>query len=140
MHKETMYPRHQPISQENRESANDLLNSTVEESLIIGRRLQARETTAILQSMSRWFGTKVVALLNAWRQSRKMAKSKESLWHLDDHILRDIGIYHRSQILSVIHERNKDNASSNVSQEKSPVISLAVRTPQGVTPQIDRAA
>ena len=140
MHKETMYRRQQPVSQESRESANDLLNFTVEESLIIGRRLQAREAMAILQSVSRWFGTKVVALLNAWRQSREMAKSKESLWRLDDHILRDIGIYHRSQILSVIHERNKDNASSNVSQEKSPVISLAVRAAQEVAPKIDRAA
>ena len=92
MHKGTRYPRQEPIPRENRESANDSLTFTVEEALILGRRLQARETLAIFQTLFNWFGTKVVALFNAWRRSWNEAKSIKLLSRLDDRTLRDIGI------------------------------------------------
>ena len=140
MHKGTRYPRQEPIPRENRESANDSLTFTVEEALILGRRLQARETLAIFQTLFNWFGTKVVALFNAWRRSWNEAKSIKLLSRLDDRTLRDIGIDHRSQILSFVREWDKDNTPPIVSQKKNQVIPLETRTSAKAVPQTDRAA
>ncbi|MCH9671314.1 MAG: DUF1127 domain-containing protein [Gammaproteobacteria bacterium] len=65
---------------------------------MIGRRAQARALGAGFIGGAHWLAD----VAAKWRQGRKEAKAIAELNALDDRTLRDIGVSHRSQIISAV--------------------------------------
>ena len=92
-------------------AANDEVNLCVRNPVDEGRNLQTQHLRAALREAFVRVLTPLYRLLTRWRRARRDAQAIAELQALDERVLRDIGITHRSQITVFVKSARAREAS-----------------------------
>lgn len=89
-----------------------------------GRRLQAQAMGRAVKRGVERLKAAARGIAAVWRRSREESHAVSTLRRLDDRMLRDIGIGHRSQIVSAVRSMGTDAPAPTAPAAVPPVVSV----------------